>query len=80
VDGDYKLVVAERGGATEERFTRRGNEAIDVARDQPEIAAALRAKLREIRAKMTSGPPEIRQKLSPADREKLRALGYLDEP
>jgi len=80
VDGDYKLVVAERDGAREERLTRLGAGEVDAAVDAPEVAAALRAKLRALRAKLASGPPEIRQKLSPADREKLRALGYVGEP
>jgi arylsulfatase A-like enzyme len=80
VDGDYKLVIAERDGVREERLTRLGAEEVDVASDAPEIAAALRAKLLAFREKMTSGPPEIRQELSPADREKLRALGYVADP
>jgi arylsulfatase A-like enzyme len=79
-DGDYKLVIAERDGVREERLTRLGAEEVDVASDAPEIAAALRAKLLAFREKMTSGPPEIRQELSPADREKLRALGYVADP
>jgi arylsulfatase A-like enzyme len=80
VDGDYKLVIAERDGAREERLTRLGDEAVDVASDAPEIAAALRPKLLAIREKMKSGLPETRQPLSPEDREKLRALGYTSDP
>jgi arylsulfatase A-like enzyme len=80
VDGDYKLVVAEGDGSLEERLTRARAEDIDVAAEAPEIAAALRAKLRALRTKLASGPPETRQQLSPADREKLRALGYVAEP
>jgi arylsulfatase len=80
VDGDYKLVVSERGGAREERLTRRGAEDRDVAREAPEAAAALRAKLAAHRENLASGPPETRQQISPADREKLRALGYGGEP
>ena len=80
VDGDYKLVIAERDGVREERLTRLGAEEVDVASDAPEITAALRAKLLAFREKMTRGPSEIRQELTPADREKLRALGYVDDP
>jgi arylsulfatase A-like enzyme len=80
VNGDYKLVIAERDGAREERLTHLGAEAVDVASDAPEIAAALRAKLLAFREKMTNGLPEIRQELSPEDREKLRALGYANDP
>jgi arylsulfatase A-like enzyme len=77
VDGDYKLLVAERDGVREERLTRLGDEEVDVASEVPEIAAALRAKLGVVRAGMAEGPPETRQDLSPADREGLRALGYV---
>ena len=53
---------------------------LEAERDAPEIAAALRAKLLAFREKMTRGPTGIRQKLTPADREKLRALGYVADP
>jgi arylsulfatase A-like enzyme len=80
VDGDFKLLVAESDGAREERFSREGGVAVDMASEAPETAVALRAKLAAIRATLAQGPPEVRQPLTPADREKLRALGYATEP
>jgi arylsulfatase A-like enzyme/predicted amidohydrolase len=80
VDGDFKLLVAERDGAREERFHREGSGEVDLLSEAPAIAAAMLAKLGAIRAEMAQGPVEIRQPLSPAEREKLRALGYATEP
>jgi hypothetical protein len=80
VNGDYKLVIAERDGVREERLTRLGAEEVDASSHAPEIAAALRAKLGAMREEMESGLPEIRQELSPEEREKLRALGYVSDP
>jgi arylsulfatase A-like enzyme len=80
VDGDYTLLVAERDGARQELFSREGGGEVDMASEAPETAVALRAKLAAIRTKMAAGPPEIRQPLAPADREQLRALGYVAEP
>jgi len=80
VDGEFKLLVAESDGARSEYFSSAGGDGIDLASEEPATAARLRAKLAAIRAKMAKGPSEIRQPLSPADREKLRALGYLAEP
>jgi hypothetical protein len=80
VEGDYKLVVSERDGIWDGRLTRRGHEDVDLAAAAPQIAQPMRQRLKRIRSRMARGRAEVRQELSEREREKLRALGYVDEP
>ena len=40
----------------------------------------MRTRLQQFRTRFSSAPQEIRQEASDVDRERLRALGYLEEP
>jgi arylsulfatase len=78
VEGDYKLVLSERDGVWDARLVRRGREQVDLAPAAPQIAAQLRERLAELRARHATGREELRQEFSPEERERLRSLGYLE--
>ncbi|MFQ5416154.1 MAG: sulfatase [Myxococcota bacterium] len=78
VEGEYKLVITMRDGVWDGRLTRRGRDAIDLAGAAPQVAAPMRKHLKQIRARVSQGPSEVRQDLSTQDRDALRALGYLE--
>jgi len=80
VEGDYKLVVSERDGVWDGRLTRRGREEFDLAAAAPQITGPMRKRLKRIRSRMARGRAEVRQELSPQERENLRALGYVEGP
>ena len=79
VSGDYKLVISRGAGETEweHELYRRGHESEDVAHEHPEHAQALLADLVSLQ-RAQAGAQAGRQRLSAQDREKLRALGYVD--
>jgi arylsulfatase A-like enzyme len=76
VEGGYKVIVSEGAGRERVELFRIGREDADLAASQPELAAALVAKLHAVRAASGAARDEPRQALSEQDRERLRALGY----
>jgi arylsulfatase len=79
VEGDYKFIISLDGGAWRGQLFRRGRESVDLAAPAPQLVASLRARLVEFRERLPARA-ETRQKFSPEDLEKLRALGYVDLP
>jgi arylsulfatase len=77
VAGDFKLVLSARDGVWDASLVRRASEAVELAAAAPQVAAELRARLAGLRSHYASGRPEQRQELTPEDRERLRALGYV---
>jgi len=80
VEGEYKLVLSNRDGVWYSQLTRRGRGELDLAAAAPQITGPMRQRLKRIRARMARGRAEVRQELSPQERESLRALGYADGP
>jgi hypothetical protein len=78
VDGEYKLVLSPRDGLWDASLVRRAHEPVELAAAAPQIAAALRERLAGLRALYVTGRPEQRQEFSPEDRDRLRALGYME--
>jgi arylsulfatase len=75
----HKLIVVAGGAPHQERLHRLGNDAADVSASAPEVAARLRRELAARRLRLQGGVEAVPQALSEADRESLRALGYLEE-
>jgi len=80
VDDGHKLVVSERDGEERVELHRLGHEDENLAASAPEVARALRERLRALRAALPTAPPETPQPLSDEERARLRALGYGQEP
>ena len=78
VDRGHKLVVSEQGGEERVELYRVGREDEDLAAAAPELALALRERLRALRAELGTAPPETQSALSDEERAQLRALGYGD--
>jgi hypothetical protein len=57
---------------------RRMHEDVDLSAAVPEIAARLRRELAADRERVNRGVAETAQPLGERDRERLRALGYLE--
>jgi arylsulfatase len=79
VEGDYKFIVSLDRDIWRSQLFRRGRESVNLAAPAPQITASLRARLLEFRERLPTRE-ETRQKFSPEDLEKLRALGYVDLP
>ena len=78
VEDEFKYVVELRDGVWDGRLTRRGREDVDLTAPAPQEAARLRALLESLMERYRRVDVESRRELSAADREKLRALGYLE--
>lgn len=78
VEDEFKYVVQLRDGVWDGRLTRRGREDVDLTAPAPQEAARLRALLEGLMERYRRVDVESRRELSAADREKLRALGYLE--
>ncbi len=76
----YKFVISDREGVWDARLHPLGREDVDLSPAAPQVAASMRQQLRAVRSRMERGAPETRQALSDADRDRLRALGYLEKP
>ena len=79
VEGEYKLVLSSRDGVWNGQLVRREGEEVDLTAAAPQIVSALRSRLHAFREEVAAGgQPEVQQRLTPEDREKLRALGYAE--
>jgi arylsulfatase len=79
VEGDFKYLVALRQGVWDGQLLRRGRDDVDLTAPAPHIASAMRDRLESLRERYRGDTPESRRDPSEAERERLRALGYLDE-
>jgi arylsulfatase len=80
VDGDYKWIVSVGGDEPVGRLYRRGDDEVEIAAEHPELARTMMERLRRVRDGLGPGVPAVRQELTDADREALRALGYAPDP
>ncbi|MBW2269822.1 MAG: sulfatase [Deltaproteobacteria bacterium] len=79
IEGDFKYVATLRDERNwDGRLTRRGDDAIDLTAPAPQIAARLRARL-EALIRTHDAAPGVEIELDADDRERMRALGYLDD-
>jgi arylsulfatase A-like enzyme len=76
----YKFVMSDREGVWDGALHPLGRDDLDLSPAAPQLAASMRKQLRAVRSRMERGAPQRPQALSDADRDKLRALGYLEEP
>jgi arylsulfatase A-like enzyme len=78
IEGDFKYVVVLRNERDwDGRLTRRSDDRVDLTAPAPQIAARLRARLEQL-IRTHDGTPGVELKLDAEDRERMRALGYLD--
>jgi hypothetical protein len=77
VSGDYHYLVAGDGASASESLFRLGGQLPSLA-GEPALLERLRLEMRAARASLQVGAAAVRQELSPADREGLAALGYVD--
>jgi arylsulfatase A-like enzyme len=79
VDGKYKWIVSERGDVSNGTLFRVGQRGPAVKSENPEIQRAMSERLDRLMDSLGREAPEIRQEITDADRETLRALGYAEE-
>lgn len=79
VEDGFKFIAVERAGVFDGRLYALGSEDSELGAAAPQVAAKMRARLRELRAAVTPTTQAIRAELSPEDRDRLRSLGYLPE-
>jgi choline-sulfatase len=72
------VVVLREDGVWDGRLTRRDRDDVDLTPAAPQLAAELRERLQGLMERYRRVEVESRRDLSAADREKLRALGYLE--
>ena len=81
VEDGFKFIATERGGVFDGRLHAVGREDADLAAASPQVASRLRERLAALRASTVAVVDAEAQQLDAEDRERLRALGYLeDEP
>ena len=79
IDAGFKWIVSETDGVPAGKLYRLGDDETDLAAANPQAAARLRERLADLRGKLDRSTAERRPDLSDDDREKLRALGYIDD-
>jgi arylsulfatase A-like enzyme len=84
VDGEYKWIVSERGGASTGKLYRVKQRGVGIESERPEserpeIEQAMSERLDALRRRFGRDAPEVRQEIGDADRAALRALGYAAE-
>jgi arylsulfatase A-like enzyme len=80
VEGDFKLVVSERASGPRGRLYRRGDASdAEIGAQHPEARARLSARIADVRRSLRPLAEAVQQNLSAEDREKLRALGYVND-
>jgi arylsulfatase len=78
VEDGFKFIAVERDGVFDGRLYALGKEDAELGAAAPQLAAHMRERLRQLRDGMTPTLKPVAPELSPADRERLRALGYLE--
>ena len=83
VDGEYKWIVIERDTGRVGKLYRVGSgdagfESARLESNQPEIKQTMSERLDALMSRFDRDVPEIRQEISDAEREGLRALGYAE--
>ena len=79
VDGEYKWIVSERGNVPTGKLYRVGQGDVEIESEHPELEQAMSERLDALLRSFDRDTPEIRQEISDADRDRLRALGYAGE-
>jgi len=79
VDSGFKWIVSETDGVETGRLYRMGDDDTDLTASKPDVAEHMRERLAEVRGGLDRSIAERRPDLSDDDREKLRALGYVDD-
>jgi arylsulfatase len=80
IEDGFKFIMSQRAGVYDARLHRLGQEDVDLTPGAPQVAARMRRALDALRGQLDRGVGETRQDLSDADRDRLRALGYVEEP
>jgi arylsulfatase len=77
VHGEFKYLVTLRDGVWDGRLLRRDREEVDLSAPAPHVAAEMRKRLEGLMRRYQRVSEESRPE-TPADREKLEALGYAE--
>jgi arylsulfatase len=75
----YKYVVSLEEGEEKQRLVKLGKDDENLVEGAKVLGRTMRAELVAIRRDFVPPPPGSTREISPADREKLRSLGYLAE-
>jgi arylsulfatase A-like enzyme len=78
VEDGFKFIAVEREGIFDGRLYALGHEDAELSAAAPQVAAAMRERLGRLRAQLQPAAKPANPELSAADRERLRALGYLE--
>lgn len=76
VDGDYKYLLSQHGDDTRGRLVLRSDESLELTAAAPQIAARLRDELEQAHRRFHRVERESRTELTPAEQQRLEALGY----
>jgi arylsulfatase A-like enzyme len=79
VEGGFKWIVSEPDDVPTGKLFRLGDDETDLAASNPKVAARMQERLLAVRGQLDRSTAERRPDLSADDREKLRALGYIDD-
>jgi arylsulfatase A-like enzyme len=79
VEAGFKWIVSELDEVPTGKLYRLGDDATDLAAQNPQMAAQMQERLVAVRGRLDRSTAERRPDLSDDDREKLRALGYIDD-
>lgn len=79
VDAGFKWIISEIDDVPAGKLYRLGDDGADLAASNPKMAARMQERLVAVRGKLDRSTAERRPDLSDDDREKLRALGYIDD-
>jgi arylsulfatase A-like enzyme len=79
VEAGFKWIVSELDDVPTGKLYRLGDDGTDLAAQNPQMAAQMQARLVAVRGRLDRSTAERRPDLSDDDREKLRALGYIDD-
>ena len=78
IEEGFKFIAVQRESGVDSRLFELGREDADLSAAAPQVAARMRARLGALRAELRPIVAPSAPELSTEDRERLRALGYLD--